>query len=621
MSSTSATAPLSAHLAPPNSPIEHYLRNLLAKHAGLAEGAVADYIPELSKANPQWFGICIATRDGHIYEVGDTRQAFTIQSISKALTYGIALEDNGEDYVLDKVGVEPSGDAFNAISLQPDTGAPFNPMINAGAIAICGQIKPGDGQTRSEKILARLSAYAGRSLSVDDKVYQSESQTGHRNRAIGWMLRNFNILDEEPTDILESYFRQCAIQVTCRDLAIMGATLANQGRNPLTRERAVNPAYVNNVLSVMSTCGMYDYSGEWLYRVGLPAKSGVAGGILAVLPGQLGIGIFSPPLDRQGNSARGIKVCEDLSRDLALHLFANGTAPQPSLRLTYDGSQVSSCRRRQSGLQQTLRATGHRIRVIELQGELIFSTFEPVIRLALKQAPYCEFIVLNLRYVMTIDDVALKLIIELKQSLADLGLQMILCHGEQFTKDLLEAGFEQDFQFANEDSALEHCENRILRKIVGPDWNKLNPVTLKDCFLLAELDDEELAWLDAEMGTRESSEGDFLIQAGDPGDSLYLLVAGSVEVRLPEHSSQAGKRIDVFEAGMSFGEMGLLDGLPRSANVVALDDAICRVISRQLFESLDNDRPRLKIKLLKRLSYLLSYNLRKSNDEVAAYKG
>ena len=176
-------------------------------------------------------------------------------------------------------------------------------------------------------------------------------------------------------------------------------------------------------------------------------------------------------------------------------------------------------------------------------------------------------------------------------------------------------------QFANEDTALEHCENELLKRIVGPDWNKLTPVSLKDCFLLSELDAEELAWLDGEMGTRESPQGDYLIHAGDPGDSLYLLVAGSVEVRLPETSNQAGKRIDVFEAGMSFGEMGLLDGLPRSANVVVLDDAVCRVISRLLFESLDSVRPGLKIKLLKRLSYLLSYNLRKSNDEVAAYRG
>ena len=244
------------------SPIERYLQDLHGRYAAAQDGQVADYIPELAKADRNWFGICIATRDGHVYEVGDTRQDFTIQSISKALTYGLALEDRGEDFILSRVGVEPSGEAFNAISLKPETGAPFNPMINAGAIATCGQILATSEQTRIQRILAYLSACAGRRLDVDTAVYQSESETGHRNRAIGWMLRNFGILNEEPTEILETYFQQCAIRVNCRDLAVMGATLANQGRNPLTREHAMDPEVIDNVLSVMSTCGMYDFSGE-----------------------------------------------------------------------------------------------------------------------------------------------------------------------------------------------------------------------------------------------------------------------------------------------------------------------------------------------------------------------
>lgn len=312
------------------SPIERYLKELHARYSALSEGQVADYIPELAKADPAWFGICIATRDGHVYEVGDTRQAFTIQSISKALSYGLALQDRGEDYMLTRVGVEPSGEAFNAISLKPETGAPFNPMINAGAIATCGQILDVDGRTRIQRILAYLSACAGRQLGVNQQVYQSESDTGHRNRAIGWMLRNFDILGEEPTEILETYFQQCAIQVNCRDLALMGATLANQGRNPLTREQAVDLEVVDNVLSVMSTCGMYDYSGEWIYRVGLPAKSGVGGGILAVLPGQLGIGIFSHRLMRRATAhavSRSAAICHGIS-----HCICLPTALRPRLR-------------------------------------------------------------------------------------------------------------------------------------------------------------------------------------------------------------------------------------------------------------------------------------------------
>lgn len=613
---SSATDPKSSE-----SPIDQYLRNLHASYADLQDGTVANYISELAKANPAWFGICIATRDGHVYEIGDTRRYFTIQSISKALAYGLALEDHGEDFVLSRVGVEPSGDAFNAISLKAGSGVPFNPMINAGAIAICGLVLRKDGLSRFDRILAYLSACAGRQLDIDYVTYRSESDTGHRNRAIGWMLRNFDIIDEEPTEILETYFRQCSIRVTCRDLALIGATLANHGRNPLSREQAIDPAHVDNILSVMATCGMYDYSGEWLYRVGLPAKSGVGGGVLAVLPGQLGIGVFSPPLDAQGNSARGIRVCEDLSRKFSMHLFANGLAPQSSLRLSYDGSQVSSCRRRSPKLQQVLRANGHRIRIVELQGELIFSTFEPVVRLALKQAPYCRFLILNLRNVVSIDEVALKLIGDLQGSLAAQGVQLLVSHAERFAQMFTAISLYPTDRFSNDDAVLEHCENLLLQEIVGPGWDASLPVVLSDCPLLADLDPADLAWLDLHMGRGQAGPGQCLIRAGEAGDSLYLLLEGTVEVLLPTESGEGRRRLDVFAAGMSFGEMGFLDGSPRSANVMVLESVVYRVISRQLFARLDDERPRLKICLLERLARLLSSSLRKSNAETAVYRG
>jgi glutaminase len=603
------------------SPIERYLQELHTRYAALSEGDVADYIPELAKADRNWFGICIATRDGHVYEVGDTRQAFTIQSISKALSYGLALQDRGEDYILARIGVEPSGEAFNAISLKPETGAPFNPMINAGAIATCGQILEKGGCSRIQRILAYLSACAGRQLDVNQQVYQSESDTGHRNRAIGWMLRNFGILGEEPTEILETYFQQCAIQVNCRDLALMGATLANQGRNPLTREQAVDPDVVDNVLSVMSTCGMYDYSGEWIYRVGLPAKSGVGGGILAVLPGQLGIGIFSPPLDAQGNSARGIKVCGDLSRDLALHLFANGSAPTPALRLSYTGSQVTSSRRRPHTVQQTLRGSGHRIRVHELQGELIFSTLEPLVRIALKQAPYCQYLVINLRNVVNIDDVALKLLIDLRGSLGVQGVRMVICCAGSFASRLRKAGFPEEALFDDDDAALERCENALLTEVSGTGWIGARAVGLSGIALLSGLNGSDLMMLDAEMPARTALAGEYLIRSGDAGDSLYLLMAGSVEVSLPSDSGGKGARLDVFEAGMSFGEMGFLDGAPRSADVMALESVTFRVIDRALFDRLGQEHPDIKIRMLEQIARQLSANLRKANTEAAAYKG
>lgn len=256
-----------------SSPILDYLNDLYREVAKIQDGSVATYIPELARANPNWFGICVVTAAGSVYEVGDSRVPFTIQSISKSFVYGMALEDNTRAEVLAKVGVEPTGDAFNAISLEPETGRPRNPMINAGAIAAAGMIAGKSPATRLKRVLESFSLYAGRELSLDEAVYRSESETGHRNRAIGHMLRNFNILTEPPDPVVDLYFKQCSISVTCRDLGVMAATLANLGVNPLTRKQAIRGEYVESVLSVMASCGMYDYAGEWLYRIGMPAKS------------------------------------------------------------------------------------------------------------------------------------------------------------------------------------------------------------------------------------------------------------------------------------------------------------------------------------------------------------
>ena len=274
----------------------------------VTDGDVATYIPELAKADPKWFGICLVTATGHVYEVGDTRQDFTIQSISKPFVYGLALEDNGRTEVLKKVGMEPTGDAFNSISLEPGTGRPRNPMINAGAIASASLIAGKSPQIKLRRLLETFALYAGRELTLDEAVCQSESKTGFRNRAIGNMLRNFNILTDDPNPVVELYFQQCSISVNARDLGIMAATLANQGLNPITGKQALRGEYVESVLSVMGSCGMYDYAGEWMYSVGMPAKSGVAGGIVVVLPGRLGIGIFSPPLDSRRTSRSSRKA-------------------------------------------------------------------------------------------------------------------------------------------------------------------------------------------------------------------------------------------------------------------------------------------------------------------------
>jgi glutaminase len=319
------------------SPFRSYLNDLHEKYQSLNEGTVADYIPELALADPNWFGICAVTVEGQVFEVGNCKQLFTIQSISKAFVYGLALEDHGREYVNSKVSVEPTGEAFNSIVLDEKTNRPYNPMVNAGAIATADLIKGNGGTERLKRLLDMFRRYTGREHDINVPVFLSERATGHRNRAIAYLMRNFGMISEQIDETLDLYFQQCSMMVNGRDLAMMAATLANGGMNPITQERAIDERYVQDVISVMLTCGMYDYSGEWTYRVGMPAKSGVGGGITAVVPGKLGIGTFSAPLDAKGNSVRGIKVCENLSRDFGLHLF-NAAKPERDLKAWIEGS-------------------------------------------------------------------------------------------------------------------------------------------------------------------------------------------------------------------------------------------------------------------------------------------
>ena len=250
-------------MSPTTLPLQRYLTALHQKYQALDDGAVASYIPELAKADPDWFGICVVTTDGYAYAVGESDRHFTAQSVSKPAVYAAALADRGREGVLSKVGVEPSGEAFNSISLDPQTGAPLNPMINAGAIATTGLVAGATALEQWERIADVMSTFCGRSLTVDGAVYRSESESGFRNRAIAWMLKNFGIIEGDPMPVLENYFRQCSILVTCRDLAFMAATLANGGVHPRTGKRAVPADEIQAVLSIMATCGMYVYAGSW----------------------------------------------------------------------------------------------------------------------------------------------------------------------------------------------------------------------------------------------------------------------------------------------------------------------------------------------------------------------
>lgn len=303
------------------SPLQEFLNGLYEKYKPLQEGKVADYIPELAKVDPESFGICIVTVDGQVFEVGQTQQLFTIQSASKPFVHGLTLEDCGRQFVLSRVGVEPTGDSFNAIILDEMSGRPYNPMVNAGAIATAGLVKGANPTDKLNRVMDMFQRFCGRELYVDMSVYTSERSTGHRNRAIAHLMLNFGMVNENLDDMLDLYFKQCSVMVNGKDLGMMAASLANNGVNPATGVRALDSEYIKDVLSVMYTCGMYDYSGEWAYTVGIPAKSGVGGGIVAVVPKLMGIGVFSPRLDIRGNSVRGVKVCEDLSSHFGLHCF------------------------------------------------------------------------------------------------------------------------------------------------------------------------------------------------------------------------------------------------------------------------------------------------------------
>ncbi len=599
------------------SPIQDYLQALHARFRGLNAGKVADYIPELALADPDWFGICIATPDGHVYEVGDCNQPFTIQSVSKPLTYGLALEQHGEAAVLEKIGVEPSGDAFNAISLHPQSGTPLNPLINAGAIAACSLIAGDSVEEKSTAILASFSRYAGRALDIDHRVYQSESDTGHRNRAIGWMLRNFSVIESDPTATLEAYFQQCAIRVTCRDLAIMGATLANGGVNPITGQRAVPEKFVANVLSVMATCGMYDASGDWLYRTGLPAKSGVGGGIMAVQPGRLGIAVFSPRLDAQGNSVRGLAVCHALTAELGLHMFDASQRAVPAIRRATTRRSVKSNRRRTQQANDYLLSVGKKLRVYHLHGALTFASIEPIVRTMTQESASTEVFIVNLKLVQGIDRAAVNFLTGLRAELTALGKLFLFTEAGSCWQPLIDQGVDREAFFSDDDFALEYGENRILAdRFPSPSADGQTP--LPDCELFLGLSADQLAWVEQLLVVRTFNKGQNIITAGQASNELFVLTAGAAMVSISTQDGVA--RLDAFSAGATFGEVAFLDRSPRSANVTALNAVTCRVLSREVFDQLDSQAPAIKIRLLSNLAGRLTTILRQNGRELAALK-
>ena len=288
-----------------------------AEHAG----EVASYIPALAEADPEDFGLAIVTSGGDVHTAGDADVEFTIQSVSKPFSLALALATCGHEATYARVGTEPSGDSFNSVVLDPVTSVPFNPMINSGAIAMTGLLRDTYGPDAFGEIKRGYERFAGADLGYDAEVYESELATAHRTRAIAHLMRGGGVVTDPVEDVVALYTRQCSLTVTATKLATMAATLANVGTNPVTDDVVVDPLTVRHVLSLMFTCGMYDYAGRWAVDVGMPAKSGVSGGVMAVVNRQIGVGLYSPRLDEHGNSVRGIKACVQLAEELGLHSF------------------------------------------------------------------------------------------------------------------------------------------------------------------------------------------------------------------------------------------------------------------------------------------------------------
>ena len=304
--------------------MENFLNNLLEKNRTKCQfGNLADYIPGLEDADKNHLGLCIMKEDGSIQRAGDCDVKFTIQSVSKPITLMLAILDNGVDHVFSKVGMEPTGDAFNSIKKleTSETRKPFNPMINAGAIATTALVKGRDAQEKFHRLLDFFRKICENdTLEIDEDIYRGEKETGNKNRSMGYFMKSEGYIDGNVEDALDVYFKQCSILVTAEDLARIGLFLARGGVLS-NGERVVSEHIAKIAKTLMATCGMYDGSGEFALMVGIPSKSGVGGGICSVVPGRMGIGVYGPSLDKKGNSIGGYSLLKDLSIELSLSIF------------------------------------------------------------------------------------------------------------------------------------------------------------------------------------------------------------------------------------------------------------------------------------------------------------
>ena len=534
-----------------------------------------------------------------MYEAGDSRVPFTIQSISKPFTYGLALADRGIEAVDAKVGVEPSGDAFNEISLDRETGRPRNPMINAGAITAASLVAGESDDDIFERVRRTYSAYAGRELQVDESVYTSELRTGHRNRAIGYMLRTVSILEDEPEPVVDRYFRQCSLLVDARDLALMAATLANNGVHPRSGEQVLAPHLVERVLSVMTTCGMYDGAGDWVSGVGMPAKSGVGGGVLAVLPGQVGVAVFSPRLDVHGNSVRGVQACRQLSRELELHFLHVSRSARSAVRASWDLLDRPSRRRRTDEEERVLREHGRKARIYALHGDLHFAGAETVVREIGRQSDELELLVLDLRRVDEVAGVARRMLSELRLRLRESGCEVSIVDPDGVLPPDDHDDVSWPPRHGGLDGAVEWCEDELLTRYGTPSC-RIARMSFEGHPLVASLAPAGRELLRPMLTARTAQAGEVLARRGDAPVGIHLLLSGRVTVAV-EGADGRPRRVATLAAGMSFGELALIAGRPHAADVRVEEPTELLVLDPAAFATLGAQAPGVRLALVEGL--------------------
>jgi len=591
-----------------DAPIDAYLRELHQRHAATSDGSLATYIPELAKADPAWLGISLVTADGAVYEVGDTRQAVSIQSISKPFSFAFALDELGKAEVHGRVGVEPSGDPFNSIELGTDTGMPHNPMVNSGAITTTGLVFEQHGDETAARLLDSYGEFAGRRLTLDEAVYRSELATAHRNRAIAHLLRGCGALRGDPERVLEAYLRQCSTLVDTRDLASMAATLANAGVNPLTGRRAASAETVSGVLTVMATCGMYDSAGEWLYTVGLPAKSGVSGGVIAVLPGRLGIAVLSPLIDTHGNSVRGVAVCRQLAADLDLHLARVGGDDPSPIRSLFTLADIGSRRWRPPADVELIARRGAEVIALALQGQLDFAAAELVVRRTLDAEPEPRFAVLDLRRVTVVHEAGARFVSRLDVMLSQRGGRLVVCGAPLAMRPVGPALPT----FDDLDLALEWCENQLLDAptTVVP-W-----VPLGDHEVVIGLDDHQLARLESQLESRSIRAGAFLTRLGEPLEGLVLVVSGNLSVLVPA-GGRPPRRLATINSGMLSGELAVSGDRESVVDVVANTDVEYLLLPTSALDALRTTEPEIWATLLTNVVTSVANRVDRLNAELA----